>query len=150
MNRGSSAVGLSVTQGSLARRGNWSNPQAGPSWPRIGILTGFPKYRPQLATLVERPPSGDQWLHEVKFDGYRIACLIRDGKVRLESRRNVDWTAKFPEIVAAAKRLPVESALFDELPGAASVVSAGRVARRAHVLRVRPHSISSASMRRPS
>lgn len=68
---------------------------------------------------MERPPAGDKWLHEVKFDGYRIACIIQGGKVRLESRRNVDWTAKFPEIVAAGKRLPVESALFD---GEAAIV----------------------------
>ena len=71
--------------------------------------------------LVDEPPAGKQWLHEIKFDGYRIACILRGGKVRLESRRNVDWTQKFPEIVAAAKRLPVESALLD---GEAAVVVA--------------------------
>lgn len=73
----------------------------------------LPKYRPQLASLVERPPEGPQWLHEVKFDGYRIACMVEDGRVRLESRRNFDWTAKFAEITEAAKALPVESAVFD-------------------------------------
>jgi bifunctional non-homologous end joining protein LigD len=73
----------------------------------------LPKFRPQLATLVERPPSGPQWLHEVKFDGYRIACSISGGKVRLESRRNNDWTARFAEIAVAAKSLPAQSALLD-------------------------------------
>lgn len=38
-----------------------------------------PEYAPQLATLVPVPPSGDQWLHEIKFDGYRIGCRVRHG-----------------------------------------------------------------------
>ncbi len=76
-------------------------------------LAQLPKFRPQLATLVQQPPSGPQWLHELKFDGYRIACTVQHGKVRLESRRNYDWTAKFPEIVEAARQLPVESVLLD-------------------------------------
>jgi bifunctional non-homologous end joining protein LigD len=76
-------------------------------------LTQLPKYRPQLATLVEHPPSGAQWLHEIKFDGYRIGCIIRDGKVRLESRRNNDWTTRFAEVAEAARQLPVGSALLD-------------------------------------
>ncbi|HEY9517937.1 MAG TPA: hypothetical protein VIQ98_01705, partial [Gemmatimonadales bacterium] len=60
---------------------------------------------PQLATLVDAPPRGDEWLHEVKFDGYRMEC-IKDGvRVRLLSRRGNDWTARFPAIVAAARRL---------------------------------------------
>lgn len=49
----------------------------------------------------------------MKFDGYRIACTVAGGKVRLESRRNNDWTSRFPEIAAAAKRLPVESVMLD-------------------------------------
>jgi bifunctional non-homologous end joining protein LigD len=73
----------------------------------------LPKYRPQLASLVERPPTGPHWLHELKFDGYRIACSLERGRVRLESRRNLDWTGKFPEIAQAVKALPVESLLLD-------------------------------------
>jgi bifunctional non-homologous end joining protein LigD len=76
-------------------------------------VTQLPQYRPQLATLVEHPPSGAQWLHEIKFDGYRIGCIIRDGKVRLESRRNNDWTTRFAEVAEAARQLPVRSALLD-------------------------------------
>lgn len=60
----------------------------------------------------------------MKFDGYRIACIIEEGRVRLESRRNNDWTAKFAEIVAAAKQLPVQSALFD---GEVAIVAASGV-----------------------
>src|SRR3954462_6987450 len=72
-----------------------------------------PDYAPQLATLVKAPPSGDEWLHEIKYDGYRIGCRIRGGRVTLISRNGKDWTAAFPEIVAAARELAVDEALLD-------------------------------------
>ena len=72
-----------------------------------------PDYSPQLATLVKEPPSGDGWLHEIKYDGYRIGCRIRAGRVTLISRNGKDWTAAFPEIVAAAAALPTKDALID-------------------------------------
>lgn len=68
---------------------------------------------PQLATLVAAPPAGDEWLHETKFDGYRILCRIDDGDVRLLSRRGNDWTARFAPVAAAAVKLPVRRALLD-------------------------------------
>ena len=58
-------------------------------------------YLPQLATLVKAPPEGEQWWHEIKFDGYRIGCRVRGGTVTLISRNGKDWTANFPDIVAA-------------------------------------------------
>src|SRR2546423_12607753 len=70
-------------------------------------------YRPQLATLVKAPPEGDGWLHEVKYDGYRIGCRIQRRAVSLWSRRGNDWTRDFPEIVAAAKALKARSAQID-------------------------------------
>lgn len=76
-------------------------------------LASIPKFRPQLATLVEQPPRGPEWLHEVKFDGYRLACTVVDNKVRLESRQNNDWTAEFPEIVEAVLELPIQSVRLD-------------------------------------
>ena len=72
-----------------------------------------PPFRAQLATLTASPPKGEQWLHELKYDGYRMACEIDRGSVRLISRRGREWTNSFPELVAAAKALPVESALLD-------------------------------------
>jgi len=66
-------------------------------------------------------PSGDDWLHEQKYDGYRLGCLIDGGEVRLISRRGNDWTAQFPEVVAAAKKLPVKRALLD---GEVAIVTA--------------------------
>jgi bifunctional non-homologous end joining protein LigD len=70
-------------------------------------------YVPQLATLVKKAPSGDEWLHELKYDGYRIGCQIRGKNVSLISRNGKDWTAAFPEIAQAAQTLRVDDALLD-------------------------------------
>jgi bifunctional non-homologous end joining protein LigD len=71
------------------------------------------KYEPQLATLAKQPPTGDRWLHEIKYDGYRMGCAIAPDGVRLTSRNGLDYTAALPELVAEAKALPVTSALLD-------------------------------------
>ena len=68
---------------------------------------------PQLATLVAVPPTGDEWLHEMKFDGYRILCRIEKGRATLLSRNAKDWTGQFPGVAAAAAALPVRQALLD-------------------------------------
>ena len=70
-------------------------------------------YQPQLATLVKEPPPGDGWLHEIKYDGFRIGCLVRNGRVTLISRNGKDWTARFPGIAEAALKLRVSEALLD-------------------------------------
>jgi bifunctional non-homologous end joining protein LigD len=70
-------------------------------------------YVPQLASLVKTPPTGEEWLHEIKMDGYRAGCLIADGRVRLISRNGQDWTTTFPEISDAARALGVKDALID-------------------------------------
>jgi bifunctional non-homologous end joining protein LigD len=67
----------------------------------------------QLATLVKSPPPGDEWLHELKYDGYRIGCRIDDGEVRLLSRNGNDWTERFPTVAAAAAKLKLRRALLD-------------------------------------
>src|SRR5436190_15246932 len=78
----------------------------------------LPPYRPQLALLVKSAPAGDEWLHELKLDGYRIGVAVDHGRVTLMSRRNNEWTEDFPLVVAGAKKLPVKSALIDgELAG---------------------------------
>jgi bifunctional non-homologous end joining protein LigD len=61
---------------------------------------------PQLATLVEHPPSSAGWVHEIKLDGYRLQVRVQGGKARLLTRSGLDWTAKFPEVAAAAHPLP--------------------------------------------
>jgi bifunctional non-homologous end joining protein LigD len=79
--------------------------------PRAGDRDG--DYVPQLATLVEEAPQGDAWLHELKYDGYRIGCILSGGNARLVSRRGNDWTASFPELCEAAAALPARRALLD-------------------------------------
>lgn len=68
---------------------------------------------PQLATLVDAPPVGDDWVHEVKFDGYRLEGVKENGRVRLLTRSGLDWTAKFPRIAAEVARLPARRATLD-------------------------------------
>ena len=70
-------------------------------------------YHPQLATLVSTPPSGDNWLHEIKFDGYRIGCRVLNGRATLISRNGHDWTDRLPDIGDAAVKLGVRDALLD-------------------------------------
>ena len=72
-----------------------------------------PDYDPQLATLVKEPPSGGGWVHEIKYDGYRIGCRLRAGRTTLISRNGKDWTAAFPDITAAAAALPITDGLLD-------------------------------------
>lgn len=62
---------------------------------------------------MQEAPEGAAWVHEVKYDGYRIGCAIEDGEVTLWSRRGKDWTAQFPEVAAAARKLKARSALLD-------------------------------------
>jgi bifunctional non-homologous end joining protein LigD len=68
---------------------------------------------PALATLVPAAPEGDEWAHEIKFDGYRIIARVDGGKVRLQSRNDKDWTDRFPEVASAVSRLGVDDAIFD-------------------------------------
>ena len=69
--------------------------------------------RPQLSQLVEKPPSGPQWLHEIKLDGYRMAARIDNGHTQLLTRTGLDWTAKYPSVIAALASLNVETAYID-------------------------------------
>jgi bifunctional non-homologous end joining protein LigD len=68
---------------------------------------------PSLATLREEAPSGEGWVHEIKFDGYRMQARLDRGKARLLTRKGLDWTEKFPNVAAAVARLPARSALID-------------------------------------
>ncbi len=68
---------------------------------------------PQLATLVAAPPAGDEWFHEMKFDGYRVLCRIERGKVQVLSRTGKDWTDRLPGVARAASRLGARAAMID-------------------------------------
>jgi len=68
---------------------------------------------PQLATLVAEPPAGDKWLHEIKFDGYRLIAYIKKNKIKLITRNQNDWTSKFPVIKNELAKLNLSTAILD-------------------------------------
>jgi ATP-dependent DNA ligase len=68
---------------------------------------------PQLSQSVEKPPSGSQWLHEIKLDGYRMAARIDNGRVQLLTRTGLDWTDKYSRAIAALANLNVKTAYID-------------------------------------
>jgi bifunctional non-homologous end joining protein LigD len=74
----------------------------------------LPKFRaPQLATLAPAPPTGSDWLHEIKFDGYRALVATAGGTARVYTRSGLDWTDKFRRIAESVAQLPMRSALVD-------------------------------------
>jgi bifunctional non-homologous end joining protein LigD len=68
---------------------------------------------PSLATLEEMPPPGPDWVHEIKFDGYRIQARVDGGRVKLLTRKGLDWTNRFRAIARALQELPLSSGLLD-------------------------------------
>jgi bifunctional non-homologous end joining protein LigD len=88
---------------------------AGPKLPKRAKKANFPGFiEPALATLRPSPPTGAKWIHEIKFDGYRLQAQVRSGKVRLLTRSGLDWTDKFgKEIAAALADMPVTEAIVD-------------------------------------
>lgn len=73
-----------------------------------------PPFRePQLATLVDAVPAGNEWMHEIKFDGYRALVSVAGGDVRVFTRNGLDWTEKFGPLVRATAALDLPPALID-------------------------------------
>ena len=90
-----------------------ARPPGGSRRPRPCTSVPMLPLRPCLPTFAPFPPSGPDWLHEIKHDGYRMFA-IRDGeRVRLISRSGIDWTCGFPMIVAAVEALAVRNCLID-------------------------------------
>jgi bifunctional non-homologous end joining protein LigD len=82
--------------------------------PDKGRKAALPDYiEPQLATLVDTPPVGNQWLHELKYDGYRILTRINHNDVTLFSRNAKDWSSRFPAVHKAIQNLGLTSAWLD-------------------------------------
>lgn len=71
--------------------------------------------KPQLCTLVKSIPMSPDWLHEVKFDGYRIVAFINNGKVALKSRNSKDWTKRFPDVAEACSDVAKQCVLDGEV-----------------------------------
>ena len=78
---------------------------------RRATLPGF--VEPCLATLVAKAPDGPRWIHEIKFDGYRIQARLDRGKVKLLTRKGLDWTERFPTVAEAIGKLRADTALLD-------------------------------------
>ncbi len=103
------------------RFGKEARPAATPD--RSSVLNGLPSEKvpdfisPQLATQVSAPPAGDDWLHELKLDGYRIQIHVteKEGKreATIYTRGGLDWTHRMPDIAKTAEQLLVKSALID-------------------------------------
>lgn len=68
---------------------------------------------PQLARLVPTLPKGPHWRHEIKFDGYRLIAVASKGKVKLYTRNELDWTERFPSIVARLQTIPHQDFVLD-------------------------------------
>ena len=78
---------------------------------RTGLLPVF--LEPSLASLCEKPPTGPKWIHEIKYDGYRMQARIDGRTIRLLTRKKLDWTERFRSIADALQALGLASALID-------------------------------------
>ena len=76
-------------------------------------VSAFSFVEPQLPSLVDQPPEGAQWIHEVKHDGYRTLLAVQRGSVVAYTRNGFDWTDRYPRIVQAAAKLHCRSAILD-------------------------------------
>src|SRR5262249_15299371 len=76
---------------------------------------------PALATRVEKPPKGDDWIHEIKYDGYRMLAAVSGESVRLYTRNGLDWTGRFQPIADALAAMNLKDVLVD---GEAAVAQA--------------------------
>ncbi len=84
-------------------------PQSGKGLKRLMEL--YPDV--QLATLVDEPPQGEDWLHEIKFDGYRLLGFVSGGEAQLRTRNGKDWTGSFPSLATALEKVKVDDAVLD-------------------------------------
>jgi bifunctional non-homologous end joining protein LigD len=89
-------------------------PYPRPKPPAGGIKANYPGFiEPALATSITKVPSGDRWIHEIKFDGYRVQVHLRDAAVKVFTRRGNDWTNRFRKIAADAWHVNAGSAIID-------------------------------------
>jgi bifunctional non-homologous end joining protein LigD len=80
----------------------------------VGVKTAFPGFvPPALATKIDKPPSGDRWLHEIKFDGYRVQLHVANDEIKIFTRHGNDWTKRFRKVAADAYLISAKSAIID-------------------------------------
>jgi bifunctional non-homologous end joining protein LigD len=92
-----------------------SQPNAEQQVPAEGAVpAGLPvRQAPQVSQLAEKPPGGDGWISEIKFDGYRLTAFLTDGQVQILSRNGLDWTSRLPSLAHAIAQLRVDTAILD-------------------------------------
>ena len=89
-------------------------PYPRPKPPAGGLKANYPGFiEPALATSISKVPTGERWIHEVKFDGYRVQMHVVNEAVRIFTRRGNDWTNRYKKIAADAWHLNVKSAIVD-------------------------------------
>ena len=82
--------------------------------PKLSPPAALPEFiSPELATLTDKAPAGDAWIHEIKLDGYRTAARLEAGKVRMLTRSGLDWTARFRPIATALALPKIRAAYLD-------------------------------------
>jgi bifunctional non-homologous end joining protein LigD len=79
-------------------------PAKEPKGKKVATIPDF--VAPELCISVDRPPDGEGWCHEIKFDGYRVQLRVEDGDARLKTRKGLDWTDKFQAIAKEGSSLP--------------------------------------------
>src|SRR3954471_14167538 len=80
----------------------------------LGIRARFPGFiEPALATSINRSPKGTRWIHEIKFDGYRVQVHLANASVKVFTRRGNDWTKRFDKIASDAWHIAAGSAIID-------------------------------------
>jgi bifunctional non-homologous end joining protein LigD len=80
----------------------------------IGIKAPYPGFiEPALATSIDKVPSGERWIHEIKFDGYRVQVHLANNGVKVFTRRGNDWTTRFKKIADDAWHINAGSAIID-------------------------------------
>lgn len=80
----------------------------------LGIKAPLPGFiEPALASPIDRVPSGDRWIHEIKFDGYRVQMHLANEAVTVFTRRGHDWTKRFKKVAADAWHIKASSAIID-------------------------------------
>ena len=103
---------LTAVPAKKGRKKDWAKKASALPKAKKGAAPAGP-FEPQLAKLGNSPPEGEQWIHELKWDGYRILATIAKGEVRLWSRNALEWTAKIPDIRDAVAALGLESGALD-------------------------------------
>lgn len=81
---------------------------------KLGLKKPLPRtFSPQLCFLTSQAPEGENWLHEIKFDGYRIIAIKNNDHVKLLTRSGLDWSKHFPTLIKELKQLPTQKAILD-------------------------------------